>query len=98
MAMALKNRKSYRARPGIETWPETASRNKNDPAKTHAAACFKPNTRNSQIPAAHRGPRTRESARSVKSKSRLGAFIGRHGNDIMEHGEAATDPAPGPGH
>src|SRR5690242_21499375 len=68
MAMALRNRKSYRARPRIEMWPEMARRNKNDPAKTHAAACFNPNTRNSQMPAAHRGPTARERARSVDNR------------------------------
>jgi hypothetical protein len=47
------------------------------------------------MPAARRGPATRERARSVESKSRWGEFIRRHENDIMEHGEAATYPAIG---
>src|SRR5579864_1470199 len=49
-------------------WPEMARRNKNDPAKTHAAACFSPNTRNSQMPAAHRDPMARDRVRSVDNR------------------------------
>lgn len=42
----------------------------------------------------HQNQQETQSARSVESKNRLGGM----GNDIMEHGEAATYPAVGPGH
>src|SRR5690348_1287387 len=71
MAIAPRNKKSYRARPGMEIWPEMARRNKNDPAKTHEAACLRPKTRNSQIAEAMDGPTRRESMRSIKSGKRL---------------------------
>src|SRR6476620_4427807 len=71
MAIALRNKKSYRASPGIETWLEMASRNKNDPAKTQAADCLRPKTINYQVPEAIRRPTTLESACSVESRRRL---------------------------
>jgi hypothetical protein len=59
----------------METCPEIASRKRNDPAKTQAAACLRPKIINSQMPDAIPGPATRESARSVDNWRWMGIFI-----------------------
>src|ERR1051326_6877600 len=75
-----------------------ARRKRNDPAKTHAAACFRPKTKNSTMPEATRGLTTLESMRAVATNIGAGLFIPVDSNVIMEYGEAATYPTIGPGY
>jgi hypothetical protein len=61
-----------------------AKRNRNDPAKTQAAACLTPKATNSQVPEAMRGPTARDSARSVEWRRRLSLKLFKIGFGVSE--------------